>query len=206
MTPLPTPPDPTQTPQPPQAVSPTGAPLVSARLAPYFAAAAAVCAVVAGASKIPGLHLPDAVFGYATLLSIIFGVLLGTTPGMRKTLPMVLLVLGVGLSSCAHEQAILVTSDSIVAAGVTYEAVAAVMSSLHRSHGVTETQYASWYSFALRYKASFKTARLLYDSAAEGGDVSTQQTAANIIAGFIGELGTFEALIAQVAHPDGGAT
>lgn len=64
-------------------VSPTGKPLVSPKLAPYFAAGCAVCTVVAGGSQIPGLNLSPSVFGYATLLALIFATLLGTTPGIR---------------------------------------------------------------------------------------------------------------------------
>lgn len=115
------------------------------------------------------------------------------------------LVCALGLS-CANVQPVVVTGQSIIATGKTFEATAAVIDSLHASGAIGPSQYAGWCTFALRFKASYHAARLLYDSAAEGGDVSTQQLAANIIADFIAELGTYEALIRQIVQPDGGTS
>lgn len=115
-----------------------------------------------------------------------------------------LLVLGLGLSSCAHSEPLLVTGDAIVATGKTFEATAQVMSTLKPQ--LSPDQLHSWQLFEMRFKTSFHAARQLYDAAASGGDVSTQQAAARIIADFAAELGTYEALILQLVHPDGGAS
>jgi hypothetical protein len=79
MTPNPTPPEP----QPPAPVSPTGTPVVSSKLVPYFSAGLIVSGALAGASQLD-LGLPHQVFAWATLTAIVFAGLLGTTPGARK--------------------------------------------------------------------------------------------------------------------------
>lgn len=197
---------PTTPPAAAPAVSPTGTPLLSPKLTPYLFALFTLATTLAGAGQIPGVNIPANVTGIAGLVALLLAGVLGITPGLRKAAPLVLLCLAVGFSSCSSAApAIVVTGQSIVATGKTFEATAAVFNSLHASHAITEAQYGSWYKFGLRFKASFEAARKLYDAAAEGGDVSSQQVAASIISDFIAELGTFEALIEQVARPDGGA-
>lgn len=204
MTQLPTPPDPAQTPQPAQAVSPTGQALVSAKLAPFFASAAAVCAVVAGAAKIPGLHLPDEVFAYATLLALIFGTLLGTTPGLRKVVPMLLLVLSVGLvaPSCAHAQpasAITVTGDVLDGAGITFEAVLAGMKSASDAHALSATQVEAWNDFLARWRAGYHlTAKAWRDAKAKADGTGAEQAEA-ALGSLLGELAAWQFVIAKAA-------
>jgi hypothetical protein len=201
MTPNPTPPD-----QGPD-VSPTGKPLVSPKLAPYFAAGAAVCAVIAGASQIPGLHLPPEVFGYATLLALIFGTLLGTTPGIRGKVPLVLLVLGIGLgSSCAHAQApsvLQVTGETLDAAGALFEATLAGMESANQQHLLTQAQLDGWNGFVARWTEGYRVSAEAWKAAAAKGDEPAEQQAAAALGSLMGELGVFSAMLAK-PKPGGG--
>lgn len=210
MTPLPTPPDPVQTPQPAQAVSPTGQALVSAKLAPFFASAAAVCAVVAGAAKIPGLHLPDEVFAYATLLTLIFTTLLGTTPGLRKVVPMLLLVLSVGLGapSCATTAAgvVNVSVTSTKALGQLFLTTATAIDAAYDAKLISEPQYAPWRDFSLRFQAAFAIADKTLEAAAETNDVSVQGVIRAELDRLERELSTFQALAATVTKKPGGGS
>jgi len=196
---------PVQTSAPP--ASPTGTPYVPTKLVPYIGMLFVAATAVAGASQIPALHLPPEVFGYAMLVSIVLGGLLGVSPGLRKTVPLVLLCVALS-ASCAHSEPLVVTGDSIEAAGKTFEATEAVMVSLRQSRGITEDQWRTWYAFAMRFRPSLHAARLLYDAAVEtdGGVPSGRQAAQNIVNDLIAELGTYAALIEQVVRPDGGAS
>lgn len=204
----------TDVPKLPAAVSPTGAPTLSQsviRIAGPLIGLIAVIGFAPDALAAAGVAMPPApavvgvIIAWCKVIAVLGGGYLGINSQGKRVLPMLLLVCTFGLASCKTVDPIIVTGDSIVAAGRTFEATAAVFSSLHASHAITEQQYAGWYSFALRFKASFHTARMLYDGAAEGGDTSTQSIAAGLISSFIAELGTYEQLIAQIVHPDGGA-
>src|SRR6185295_2300366 len=84
---------------------------------------------------------------------------------LKTTAPLVLLCLTVGLAGCAHTSStppLVTTGHSVTALGKTFEAVKAVMDSLHQSHSMSEAQYAKWYAFAKRFQPSYHAARLLF--------------------------------------------
>lgn len=155
-------------------VSPTGAPLVSPRLAPYFAAAAAICTVVAGASKIPGLHMPDEVFGYAALLALIFGTLLGTTPGLRSKAPMLLLVLSLGMS-CSSATPLIISGETLKEAQIEYHTAVDLMQQSMDAGIITKEQFHTWRVFSDYFAASYDLAVQSWQLARQVDDAVREQ-------------------------------
>lgn len=191
----------------PPAISPTGAPVVSSKLTPWFLTLAAICGVLAGASKIPGLNLPEAVFGYATLGAALFAALAGATPGLRSTGAMLLLCLVIGLFSCAHVDPLIATGTAIDSAAHLAASVSTAMDLAVQEHRISPDTYAKWGSFLAVFKPTWDLLQ------AEWGDAKATQNAAEAqkiegaLATLVAKLGEFEALLLleQPAAVDGGA-
>lgn len=179
-------------------------------MTPYFLLVSALAGVVAGASKIPGLHFPDAVFGYATLIAALSAALAGATPGLRKMAPALFLALGLGfgatsLTGCrTTTPAAVIAADTGVSIEATFEAVRGMVLSLRASGAISDAQFAAWGSFEARFKAGFHGARLLLDTVTDAGDGSVSNAMMAVVNGFVTELMQWESILAQLLHPDGG--
>lgn len=125
-------------------------------------------------------------------------------PGARKAAPVVLLVLTLGLSSCAHAPTPLqVTGESLDAAAITFEATAAGMATAYQRHAVTLEQARAWNDFLPKFKASYHVACALWRTARATKDEPLERQAAAILSEMLGKLSTFAVLLAA---PDGGAS
>jgi hypothetical protein len=184
-------------PEAPAPVSPTGQPLISPKLAPYLFAATTLCAIVAGASQLD-LGLPPRVFGWAMIGATFFGAMLAATPGFRKTAPMALLVLSLGLGSCAHAPTtpLIVSGEVLDGAGITFEAVAAGMQSLSDAHELTRERVLAWNDFLERWRAGYHSAAKAW-RAARGADGGVDQAEA-VLTSLLSELATWQFVVAGI--------
>lgn len=172
-------------------ISPTGQPMLSAKLAPYLFVLVTLCAALGTGSKLK-LGLPPEVFDWSIIGGLFFGGLLAATPGFRKAVPVVLLFLSLGLSSCSHAQAYVATGESVDALGQAYLATSKAMEVALDAHQVTPAQYRKWSAFAEYF-------RPLYDFACDRFlhyDESAQLHAAAVLAELSAELAEWSALIA----------
>lgn len=194
--------------QPPQ-VSPTGAPVVSPKLVPWFWSGLIISGAVAGASQLD-LGLPHQVFGWATLMAIIFAGLLGTTPGARKLV--VLLVaglvnlIGTGLvamligmalvSSCSAAQRLEGSVVAVETLSDTFRATGELMESGHKSGVVSDDAWSKWSAFAKRFNLIFPAAGQLLKNAVDASSPSDADNATASLSSLRAELHGFEAMVA----------
>lgn len=112
---------------------------------------------------------------------------------MRKALA----VVGV-LVACAHAQVspLQVSEDVLHGAALTFEATSAGMRSVNGL--LTEAQRVAWNGFAAKFDAGFKVASDAARAAEAKHDESGVQQAGAALGALLGELTTFEVMLAQV--------
>lgn len=141
-----------------------------------------------------------------------FASMLAATPGFRKTVPMVLLMLGIGLStpSCAHTgaaapgatpSAITVTGDVLDGAGITFEAVSAGMKSASDAHALTAAQVEAWNAFLVRWRAGYHVGAKAWRDAKAKADGTAAEQAEAALGSLLGELASWGFVVAKAATP-----
>jgi hypothetical protein len=179
---------------------------VSSKLAPYFALAAALCAALAGCSKIPGLHLPDEVFGFATLGAVLFTAMLGTTPGIRKIAPLVLLCVGLAFSACVHADPVIDVGVALDTAAPLAAATSKAMDAAVKSHRISPAAYAKWGAYLKDFQIGYDVAVAQWKAAKATANEPAEQKVGAALAAMVAQLGEFSALVLPGAQPtDGGA-
>lgn len=196
MTPNPTPP----------ATSPTGQAVVSQiltriALVVFTIAGAIALAPTAGVDV---SFLPPIVPKVCALVAFVAATAGFAGPGLRKVAPMILLCVGVGLASCAHVDAIVVTKDTIHATRLAAQATEAGMRSADSQHLLTPDQVHRWNVFLAYFQKGFVAAADVWEAAADAHDEDGAHQAEAILTRFMADLAGFAVLL--VTPSDGGAS
>lgn len=110
------------------------------------------------------------------------------------TIQLVLCVALVALN-CTHDQALVVTGESLVALGTTFEATAAAMDAALDEHRITTAQYSKWRTFGLKFQQAYPLAAELWKVADDTKDQLLLTQAGAAVAQLGADLGQWAALV-----------
>lgn len=110
------------------------------------------------------------------------------------------------LASCTHEQAIVVTGESLDALGRQFVATNDAMTKARLAGAVTADGYAQWRTFGRKFQAAYPLALDLWRAADASGDERLQAQAAAMLAALGADLSKWIALVSSLHSPapDGG--
>lgn len=131
---------------------------------------------------------------------------------MRRSLPLwaVLFVFQPvawhALSACTHDQALIVTGESLDALGQQFAELGPAMNEARQAGTISADTYAGWRAFGRKFQATYPLACNLWRAADAAKDDRLQVQAGAIVAALGVDLATWVALLehAPPPAPDGG--
>lgn len=117
--------------------------------------------------------------------------LLGRIP---EALCVFMLVMLVG-EACTHDKALIITGESLVALGVTFEATAAAMEKALDDKTITPATYKRWRAFGEKFVVAYPLAAELWKTAEANKDENLQRQAGAAVAQLGTDLAEWAALV-----------
>lgn len=99
------------------------------------------------------------------------------------------------LQACAGDKALVITGESLVALGVTFEATAAAMDTALDEHRITPEQYSKWRTFGLKFQQAYPLAAELWKVADDTKDEKLLTQAGAAVAQLGADLAEWAALM-----------
>jgi hypothetical protein len=124
----------------------------------------------------------------AMLVAIIACAALGITPGLRKGVPAVLLVLTLGLSGCSSVTPFIATGEAIDLAGQQFVVAAPVFYEKCERQELPLETCRGWRDFAHRFKHLYRPSVDAWSAAVELNEAAVTQRYGDMIAPLISEL------------------
>lgn len=131
----------------------------------------------------------------AMLVAIVSCAALGLTPGLRKAVPVLLLVLGMGLSGCVNLKAFIVTGESLDQIGADFKDVAPLMASACEAKRLDLQLCRDWHAFNVRFKKLYRPVSDAWGAAADANDEASKGDVGKAAARLGSELARFAAAV-----------
>ena len=109
------------------------------------------------------------------------------------------------LGSCTHDQALIVTGESLDALGQQFASTGAAMNEARAAGTISADTYAGWRTFGRKFQAAYPLACSLWRAADAAKDERLQVQAGAIVAALGVDLAAWVALVEHAPPaPDGG--